>query len=137
MNDNQNGNKRLSGFLNVIFSHPAIKISIFVLLALASVVLLVRMGQNIDKDMMLSQTPVVCFIAFITVYFILWIQSKNCSSHGLDVFELVFLVLFVCGTLFFGIKFLFDIKYGYLPTLPGLLLCLCALTLFHSRRKDR
>ena len=136
MDEEKNGKTRLSRFLDAVFSHPAIKSAVLVLLALASVVLLARVGENVDKDMMLAQTPIVCVIAFITVYFILWIQSKNCSPHGLDVFELVFLVLLVCGALFFGIKLLLDIKYGYLPTLPGMLVCLCSLTLFHSRRRD-
>ena len=138
--DNENKPKsRFSRFVDKLFARPAVKIAVYMALAVISVALFVIFGTNPDKNLTLTRLPVLVVIEFLAVYFIFWVQKKNpyCSSRGLDVFELIFFAAFALGAVGFGICFALNIRRSFYETLPGMLVCLCSLTLFHSRRDGK
>ena len=99
--------------------------------------LYVLFGQAEDKANWLIMTPIISLIAYVGIYFVLWLQIKNpsCTEGFLNFLELMVLLVFGLGAVIFGVQFLMNLASGFTPSLCIGIISWSAIALVHGKRK--
>lgn len=98
--------------------------------------LYVLFGQGNDKVNWLIMTPIISLIAYVSVYFVLWLQIKNpsCPQGFLNFLEWMVLLVFGLGAVVFGVQFLMNLESGFTPALCVEIVSWSAIALVHGKR---